>query len=73
MTLAFPGAQLSSVSFLDEYTYDLVYTCKSLVLTRGSNEGEEWGYVYKKLPEDLDEQELYDFHPNWFDKDNLKR
>ncbi len=63
MNLQFQFSQVPPVSFLSENTYELVYTCNRLVLSRGSkSEGEEWGYVYKLYDDDL-----FAFHLEWYD------
>ena len=50
------------VSFLSGLTYNLEYTCNSLVLWR-EIEGEDWGYVYKRF----DPVEFDDFELDWYD------
>ncbi len=55
-----------NVSFLQAGSYNVEYTCNSMLLERGDGEGEEWGYVYKKMNYD----ELYDFRLEWHDYEN---
>ncbi|SDE23956.1 hypothetical protein SAMN05421636_10471 [Pricia antarctica] len=67
MNLTFDPYQGSGpVSFLNQNTYELQYTCHQLILTRKDGEGGEWGFVYKKYVDDKSNFEL-----EWYDnRDN---
>jgi hypothetical protein len=64
--LDFPNMTKPNVSFLQGGAYGITYTCNSLIFERGDSEGEEWGYVYKRLVLD----ELTDFELEWYTYDN---
>lgn len=64
--LDFPNMTKPNISFLQGGAYGIDYTCNSLIFTRGNREGEEWGYVYKRLVLD----ELTDFELEWYTYDN---
>ncbi len=68
VNLQLPPSPEPPVSFLSQNTYELVYTCHTLVLTRGGSEGEEWGFVYRRyFKGDVD---IFDFHLDWYDNKN---
>lgn len=51
-----------AISFLNTGSYNIEYTCNTLVFWRGS-EGEDWGYVYRKKEYEYGD----DFFLDWYD------
>lgn len=65
--IEFPNMTKPNISFLKGGSYGLEYTCNSLIFTSGNGDGEEWGYVYKRLDDSYD---TWDFNLDWYDNRN---